>query len=146
MRVPRFRLIVLLALSSVSLLAQGQTDLPQFRAGVELVQLDVAVLDDKRQPVRGLTAADFTVLDNGVATPIRAFTPVELAPRTRSTEAVWANEVAARRRHQSSRSAGRAPGHHPDGSLDPASSSRPSSRGRLPPPRSRRSGLTTLRP
>ena len=93
MRVPRFRLIVLLALSSVSLLAQGQSDLPQFRAGVELVQLDVAVLDDKRQPVRGLTAADFTVLDNGVATPIRAFTPVELAPRTRATEAVWADEA-----------------------------------------------------
>ena len=93
MRVPRFRLLVLLVLSSVSLLAQGQADLPQFRAGVELIQLDVAVLDDKRQPVRGLTAADFTVLDNGVATPIRAFTPVELAPRTRSTEAVWANEV-----------------------------------------------------
>ena len=65
----------------------------RFRAGVELVQLDVAVLDDKRQPVRGLTAADFTVLDNGVAAPIRAFTPVELAPRTRSTEAVWANEA-----------------------------------------------------
>ena len=33
------------------------------------------------------------MLDNGVATPIRAFTPVELAPRTRSTEAVWANEA-----------------------------------------------------
>ena len=93
MRVSRLRLIVLLALSSVSLLAQGQSDLPQFRTGVELIQLDVAVLDDKRQPVRGLTAADFTVLDNGVATPIRAFTPVELAPRTRSTEAVWANEA-----------------------------------------------------
>ena len=93
MRVPRLRLIALLVLSSVSPLAQGQSDLPQFRAGVELVQLDVAVLDDKRQPVRGLTAADFTVLDNGVATPIRAFTPVELAPRTRATEAVWAEEV-----------------------------------------------------
>lgn len=85
--------IVLCALSSAGLLAQGQRDVPQFRAGVELVQLDVTVLDDKRQPVRGLTAADFTVLDNGVATPIRAFTPVELALRTRATEAAWASEV-----------------------------------------------------
>ena len=76
-----------------SFLAQGQSDLPQFRAGVELIQLDVAVLDDKRQPVRGLTASDFTVLDNGVATPIRAFTPVELAAAHASTEAVWAEEV-----------------------------------------------------
>ncbi len=46
--------------------AQGQSERPQFRTGVELLQLDVAVLDSKRQPVSGLTAADFTVLDNGV--------------------------------------------------------------------------------
>lgn len=52
---------------------------PQFRAGVELLQLDVVVLDARRQPVTGLTAADFTVLDNGVETPIRAFTPIDLA-------------------------------------------------------------------
>ena len=79
MHVRRISLIVLQVLSSASLLAQGQSDPPQFRAGVELIQLDVTVLDNKRQPVRGLTAADFTVMDNGVATPIRAFTPVELA-------------------------------------------------------------------
>ena len=93
MRVRRIGLIVLQVLSSVMLLAQGQADLPQFRAGVELIQLDVAVLDDKRQPVRGLSQADFTVLENGVARPIRAFTPVELAGRTRSAEAVWAADV-----------------------------------------------------
>ncbi len=93
MHVRRISLIVLQVLSSASLLAQGQSDPPQFRAGVELIQLDVTVLDNKRQPVRGLTAADFTVMDNGVATPIRAFTPVELAPRTRSTEAVWAEDA-----------------------------------------------------
>jgi VWFA-related protein len=74
-------------------LAQGPIDKPQFRAGVELIQLDVAVLDDDRQPVRGLSASDFMVLDNGVARPIRAFTPIELAARTRSTEAVWAADV-----------------------------------------------------
>ncbi len=93
MRVRRIGLIALHVLSSVGLLAQGQSDVPQFRAGVELIQLDVTVLDDKRQPVRGLTAADFTVLDNGVATPIRAFTPVELALRSRAAEAAWATEV-----------------------------------------------------
>ena len=93
MRVRRIGSIALCVLSAAGLLAQEQRDVPQFRAGVELVQLDVTVLDDKRQPVRGLTAADFTVLDNGVATPIRAFTPVELALRTRATEAAWASEV-----------------------------------------------------
>ena len=70
---------VLGTLASAVLLAQGQSERPQFRAGVELLQLDVVVLDNKRQAVRGLTAADFTVLDNGVETPIRAFTPIELA-------------------------------------------------------------------
>ena len=80
-------------LSSAGLLAQGQSERPQFRAGVELLQLDVVVLDSKRQPVSGLTAADFTVLDNGVETPIRAFTPIELA-RPRANEAVWAGDVA----------------------------------------------------
>lgn len=85
--------IFLLVLSSAGVVAQDQIAKPQFRAGVELIQLDVAVLDDKRQPVRGLSAADFTVLDDGVAKPIRAFTPIELAARTRSTEAAWAADV-----------------------------------------------------
>ncbi len=80
-------------LSSAGLPAQEQSERPQFRTGVELLQLDVAVLDSKRQPVSGLTAADFTVLDNGVETPIRAFTPIELA-RPRANEAVWAGNVA----------------------------------------------------
>jgi VWFA-related protein len=89
--------VVLIA--STALLAPGRSDqrpgdTPQFRAGVELIQLDVAVLDNKREPVRGLTASDFTVLDNGVESPIRAFTPIELATRTRTTDAVWAQEAA----------------------------------------------------
>lgn len=66
-----------LIVSSIVLYAQPAP--PQFRAGVELLQLDVVVLDARRQPVTGLTATDFTVLDNGVETPIRAFTPVDLA-------------------------------------------------------------------
>lgn len=93
MRARHVNPIVLSVLISTGLFAQGQRDLPQFRAGVELIQLDVAVLDNDRQPVRGLTAADFTVLDNGVATPIRAFTPVELPARVRASEAAWAVET-----------------------------------------------------
>jgi VWFA-related protein len=61
---------------------QNQTELPRFRGGVELVQLDVSVLDRDRRPVTGLTAADFTVLENGRERPVRAFTPVRLPPRT----------------------------------------------------------------
>ena len=93
MRVRGFTLIALSILSGVALLGQQQSEAPQFRAGVEVIQLDVTVLDDQRRPVRGLTASDFTVLENGAARPIRAFTPVELAARTRATEAVWIDDV-----------------------------------------------------
>jgi VWFA-related protein len=66
---------------------QAQQDLPRFRGGVELIQLDVTVLDGQRQPVRGLTASDFTVLENGVERPIRAFTPIQLPGRSQVAEA-----------------------------------------------------------
>ena len=45
--------------------AAAQAPQTTFRAGVELVQLDVSVQDSKRQPVRGLTASDFTVSIDG---------------------------------------------------------------------------------
>lgn len=80
----------LIVLSSVVLAAQA---IPQFRTGVELVQIDVTVLDNQRRPLTGLTASDFTVLDDGVETPIRAFTPVELA-RPLSSPPVWAGDTS----------------------------------------------------
>jgi VWFA-related protein len=45
--------------------AQEPTQQPSFRSGVDVIQLDVSVLDKARHPVPGLTAADFTVLENG---------------------------------------------------------------------------------
>lgn len=65
---------------------QAQGDRPVFRGGVELIQLDVSVLDRNRQPVAGLNASDFTVFENGVQRPVRAFTPVQL-PTSRSSAA-----------------------------------------------------------
>jgi VWFA-related protein len=93
MRVSEVGPIVLAMATAAALIAQEPRATPQFRTGVELIQLDVAVLDGSRQAVRGLSASDFTVLDTGVATPIRAFTPVVLAGPTRATEAVWSREV-----------------------------------------------------
>ena len=59
----------------------SQQPLPAFRSGVDVVQMDVSVLDKNRRPVRGLTAADFTVVEDGVERPIVAFTPIDL-PRS----------------------------------------------------------------
>jgi VWFA-related protein len=51
-----------------------------FRARTDLIQLDVSVLDRNRRPVTHLTAADFTVLENGKPRPIQAFTAIDLPP------------------------------------------------------------------
>jgi VWFA-related protein len=66
----------------------------QFRAGVEVVRLDVSVLDRDRQPIRGLTAADFTILENGQPQPIVAFSPVDI-PDVVATPAAWMRDVGS---------------------------------------------------
>ena len=45
-----------------------------FRSRVDLVQVDVSVLDDRRRPVRGLTPEHFTVLEDGQPQKVVAFT------------------------------------------------------------------------
>ena len=67
--------------------------MPVFRATADLVQIDVSVLDSDRQPVRGLTAADFTVVDGGIEQPVVAFAAVDLPDRLR-TGAPWTRDVA----------------------------------------------------
>jgi VWFA-related protein len=52
-----------------------------FRAGVAIVDVDVSVLDQNRLPIKGLTADDFTVLEDGKPRPVVAFTPIDLASR-----------------------------------------------------------------
>lgn len=61
MSAPAARIVaVALAVSGAALPAQQ----PTFRAGIEIVRLDVSVTRDD-EPVTGLTAADFEVRDNG---------------------------------------------------------------------------------
>jgi VWFA-related protein len=61
-----------------------------------VVHVDVSVLDRDRRPVRGLSAADFTVLEDGKLRPIVAFTPVDIPdplPLPSGT-APWVRELA----------------------------------------------------
>lgn len=75
--------------------SQGQPAVPQttFRAGVDIVDVDVSVLDKHRLPIRNLTAADFTVLEDGRPRPIVAFSTVQLPPRE-LPPARWMDRVA----------------------------------------------------
>ena len=58
-RVATFALLMATALAAAP--SQTPQRPPVFRAGVDLTHLDVTVLDRQRRPVRGLTAADFTI-------------------------------------------------------------------------------------
>ena len=51
---------------------------PSFRARIEVVQLDISVLDKNRQPVRGLTEKDFTVLEDGKPQRIVGFATFDI--------------------------------------------------------------------
>jgi VWFA-related protein len=51
-----------------------------FRSEVTRVEISALVLDRDGKPVRGLTAADFEVLENGVPQVIRSFTPFTYEP------------------------------------------------------------------
>ena len=64
------RLVAAAALVALVLGAQQQ---PPFRTGTELVRVDVSVLDGRGRPVPNLTAADFSLTDDGVPQAIQTF-------------------------------------------------------------------------
>lgn len=74
-------------------LGAAQQKPPVFRSEVAVVSLDISVLDRDRRPIRGLTADDFTILVDGVAQPIVAFSPV-VVPPTVAPGAPWMRDVA----------------------------------------------------
>lgn len=71
----------LVGLTSLTLAAEQQQkpqpqDPARFSAAVDLIEVDVSVLDRGRQPVRGLTPVDFTVLENKIPQKIAAFSEI----------------------------------------------------------------------
>ena len=59
------RALVVIAVTSVVASVTAQSQQPVFKARQDLVRLDIMVAD-RNKPIVGLTAADFTVLDDGV--------------------------------------------------------------------------------
>ena len=66
--------IVILALAAAAAALQ-----PTFSTRVEGVRVDVLVTDSSRRPLRGLTAADFVIRDNGIAQEIDVVSFGEIA-------------------------------------------------------------------
>ena len=65
---------------------------PVFKSKVDLVQLDVSVLDKNRAPVRGLSKADFTVLEDGKPQEIAIFDPIDM-PDPEPPPVAWMRDV-----------------------------------------------------
>ena len=73
----RVRLQTLAALAALATLVthaqSAQPRPPTFRAGIDLVQVDVVVVDEDGEAVRGLKPSDFTLRDRGKPQEIAAF-------------------------------------------------------------------------
>ena len=65
---------------------------PSFRSGISYIELDASVLDRNRNPVRGLTAGDFTVLEDGQAQKILSFSEVNV-PDPAPPPVPWMRDV-----------------------------------------------------
>jgi VWFA-related protein len=74
----RFTPVVTLPLFAVFIGAQERRDVPTFPARTELVTVDAVVLDSAGRPVRGLTAQDFTLSEDGRPQAIVSFEAFDL--------------------------------------------------------------------
>lgn len=85
-------LTVCLAIATPGAQGRGQQpppgQAPQFRTTADFVLLDVSVTDKSRRAVRGLTAADFTILEDNVPQEIASFNVVDL-PDAEIPPAKW---------------------------------------------------------
>jgi VWFA-related protein len=95
------RAAFVLLLCTIGLTWRGAAQKPAppqavFRSSVDLVHLDVSVLDKNRRPIRGLTAADFTILEDGQPRAITAFAELHVpAPKPPASPDSWVTRVAA---------------------------------------------------
>jgi VWFA-related protein len=67
--------------------AQEKPDIPTFASKVELVTVDAVVVDGKGKPVRGLTAGDFTLFEDGKPQALASFEAFDLGEEGPATMA-----------------------------------------------------------
>jgi VWFA-related protein len=87
-------LIVMAAAGAAAQSPQPADPQQTFRTNIDLVRLDVSVLDKNRQPIHGLRAEDFTVLEDGQPQPVVAFAAVDI-PSPPPVAAAWMRQVGS---------------------------------------------------
>ncbi|HXK10796.1 MAG TPA: VWA domain-containing protein [Vicinamibacteria bacterium] len=75
-------------------LAASTEEPPRFPATAEIVRIDAVVLDVADHPVAGLTAADFTVEENGKPREIASFEPIVVRPAESAPEGLQPASVS----------------------------------------------------
>ena len=77
-----FTVAVALSVWSVDGRGQAQSRTPRFKAGVDLVSVDVCVRNASGRFLPDLSAADFLVLENGIRQHIEFLAPPSAMPLT----------------------------------------------------------------
>jgi len=95
-RSPRWLAASTIAIAAATVSAQQTPPaqpLPQFRSSIDTVHLDVSVLDRNRRPVKGLSPADFTILEDGKPQEVVVFQAVDI-PDPEPPRTAWMRDVA----------------------------------------------------
>ena len=81
------------AVSSSSQEPEAETAVPQFQVETDVVTVDVLVLDKSGAPVEGLSASDFTLLDEGETRRVDRFEAI-VVPESAPRDAGWPTRVS----------------------------------------------------
>lgn len=85
---------LLVTLTWMAFAVFGQNDGPEIRIDTKLAAFEVTVTDAKGNPVRGLTAADFRLVENGTERPIDFFQPIKTKDTGRPLSIIFALDVS----------------------------------------------------
>jgi VWFA-related protein len=78
MKIASLAVSVGILLGAILAVPQDRQDIPTFASKVELVTVDAVVVDGKGQPVRGLTALDFALFEDGKPQKVESFEAFDL--------------------------------------------------------------------
>src|SRR5690242_18007806 len=81
--------------ANAALVGQQGQDAPRFRSGVSLVLVDVVVRDRSGAVVKGLTADDFELLEDGARQQIVTFAFEEITPNAAPVDAAATTTLPA---------------------------------------------------